>query len=100
MAKTKVLVCGATGFIGRNVTETLARRTDFDVHAVCFTRPSYPCLGVTWHCADLRNAADVDALLAGVDVVIQAAATTSGSKDIVTRPYLPSKSPTGTSPSP
>ena len=32
---------GATGFIGRNLVETLSRRDDLEVHAVRFTRPEY-----------------------------------------------------------
>ncbi len=31
MAK-RVLVCGATGFIGRNIAETFAKRDGFDVY--------------------------------------------------------------------
>jgi nucleoside-diphosphate-sugar epimerase len=84
----KILVCGATGFIGRNTVERLAQRRDLEVHAVRLNRPDYAVPGVIWHRADLRDAAAVDKLLAGMDVVVQAAATTSGSKDIVSRPYL------------
>ena len=43
---------------------------------------------VTWHQADLRDVAAVNALVPGMDVIIQAAATTSGSKDIVATPYI------------
>jgi GDP-L-fucose synthase len=86
--KTKVLVCGATGFIGRNITEQLSKRPDLEVHAVRFRRPEYACANVTWHQADLRNPEEIENVIAGVDVVIQAAATTSGSKDIVKRPYV------------
>jgi GDP-L-fucose synthase len=86
--KKKVLICGATGFIGRNLTEQLSRRTDLEVHAVRFKRSEYPCPNVTWHQADLRNPADVERVMQGIDIVIQAAATTSGSKDIVARPYI------------
>ncbi len=88
MTKTKVLICGATGFIGRNMTEQLSKRADLEVHAVRFNRPEYKCDNVTWHQADLRNQADLERVIKGVDVIIQAAATTSGSKDIVTRPYI------------
>ncbi|MBY0508694.1 MAG: NAD-dependent epimerase/dehydratase family protein, partial [Rhodospirillaceae bacterium] len=77
-----------TGFIGRNLVEALARNTAFDVHAVRFSRAQYTCPNVTWHQADLRDAMTIGRLLAGVDILIQAAATTSGAKDIVTRPYI------------
>lgn len=88
MAKRKVLICGATGFIGRNLTEHFAQQAGFEVDAVRFTRPPFPCAGVTWHQADLRGPSDVARVLHGMDVVIQAAATTSGSRDIVERPYI------------
>jgi GDP-L-fucose synthase len=86
--KKKVLVCGATGFIGRNITEQLSRRDDLEVHAVRFQRPEYDCPNVTWHHADLRKPEDIERVIQGVDIIIQAAATTSGSKDIVTRPFI------------
>lgn len=86
--KKKVLICGATGFIGRNLTEQLSKRSDLDVHAIRFTRPEYHCENITWHNADLRKPEDIERVIKGVDVIIQAAATTSGSKDIVTRPFI------------
>ncbi len=86
--KKKVLICGATGFIGRNLTEQLSKRDDLEIHAVRFQRAEYACDNVTWHQADLRNPDDIERVIAGMDVIIQAAATTSGSKDIVTRPYI------------
>ena len=88
MMKKKVLICGATGFIGRNLTEQLSKREDMEIHAVRFQRPEYACENVTWHQADLRNPEDIERVIAGIDVIIQAAATTSGSKDIVARPYI------------
>jgi GDP-L-fucose synthase len=84
----KILICGATGFIGRNLTEHFAARGDCAVHAVRFARDEYSCPNVTWHRADLRRVEEVEALVAGCDVIIQAAATTSGAKDIVSRPYI------------
>ncbi|MBA3660185.1 MAG: NAD-dependent epimerase/dehydratase family protein [Gammaproteobacteria bacterium] len=86
--KTKVLICGATGFIGRNLTCQLSQRDDLEVHAVRYKRPEYTCANVTWHQADLRDPEQIDRLIQGMDVLIQAAATTSGSKDIVTRPFI------------
>ena len=85
----KILVCGATGFIGKNVTLELAKNKNYEVHAVRFKRPKYSTpKNVIWHKADLRNASSVNKLTKNVDIVIQLAATTSGSKDIVSMPYV------------
>lgn len=86
--KKKVLICGATGFIGRNITEQLSQRADLEVHAVRFNRPEFDCPNVVWHQADLRRPEDIERVIKNVDIIIQAAATTSGSKDIVSRPYI------------
>jgi nucleoside-diphosphate-sugar epimerase len=87
MAK-RMLICGATGFIGRNLTEYFARSADYEVIAVHNKRPPFDCPNVTWIRADLTSSADVNRAVAGIDVLVQAAATTSGSKDIVSRPYI------------
>lgn len=84
----KVLICGATGFIGRNITLHLSKDEHMDVHAVWHTKESFDIENVTWHQADLRNSGEVEKLLKGYDLVIQAAATTSGSGDIVKTPYI------------
>ena len=88
MANLKLLICGATGFIGRNIVEKLSQYSEFEVHAVRFRKPEYDLPNITWHQADLRNPEDVERVLEGKDLVIQAAATTSGSKDIVNQPYI------------
>jgi GDP-L-fucose synthase len=84
----KILICGATGFIGRNLTECFADKAEYEVYAVWHKRPSFEIANVTWLQGDLRQAEDVDRLIKGMDIVVQAAATTSGSKDIVTRPFI------------
>jgi nucleoside-diphosphate-sugar epimerase len=84
----KILICGATGFIGRNITEKLSKKSDYEVHAVRFQRPAYLCPNVTWHHADLRRPEEIERVFKGMDIIIQAAATTSGSKDIIERPHI------------
>ena len=85
----KVLICGATGFIGKNITLGLSKNKNYEIIAVRFKRPAYKTpKNVTWKKVDLRNPQAVKKLMNGVDIVIQAAATTSGSKDIVSKPYI------------
>ncbi len=91
MAK-KILVCGATGFIGRNLAEYFAKKPEYEVHAVYCHKPPPPELAsnkqVHFHKADLTCKQDVDNVVRGVDFLLQAAATTSGVKDTITAPYL------------
>ena len=86
--KQRVVVCGATGFIGRNIIEMLAADGRYEVIGVYHQRPLYELRGVEWIKADLTDPEDVNRSVSGADVVIQTAATTSGSKDVVERPYI------------
>ncbi len=88
MTASRIVVCGATGFVGRNMVEALVRRGDLAVRAVHHSRPPFDVPGVEWVRADLTSRADVTRALEGAEIVVQAAATTSGAADIVTRPYL------------
>lgn len=87
MNKTKILICGSTGFIGRNICETLAKRQDLEIYGTYFKSKPYEHLMVNMLYADLTNKEDVDRVVKGMHIIIQAAATTSGVKDIVTKPY-------------
>jgi nucleoside-diphosphate-sugar epimerase len=86
--KKRIVVCGATGFIGRNIVERLAADPGVELTAVRHRRPGYALPGLRWIEADLTRDEGARAAVAGADVVIQAAATTSGAKDIVERPYI------------
>ncbi len=85
---SRIVICGATGFIGRNLVEYFAGQPGYEVVAVAHIRPPYEAQGVRWVKVDLRDAAATMALLQEGDVVIQAAATTSGAKDITATPYI------------
>ena len=87
-SKKTVLVCGATGFIGRNICETLSKNQEYRVVGIYNKRPKYESPEIDWIKADLTIQSEVDKALKGVDIIVQAAATTSGSKDIVLRPYI------------
>lgn len=88
MSEKKILICGATGFIGRNLVEYFGK-AGHQITATHFTRQPYPTpANVTWVKADLKDPEAGRRLVSGHDRVIQAAATTSGSKDIVNTPYM------------
>src|SRR5260221_7417291 len=87
--KRKVLICGATGFIGRNLTELLSKREDLEIHAARFQHAAFDCgSDIIWHQADLRRQDDVDRIVKNMDIIIQAAATTANAKDVAVKPYL------------
>lgn len=84
--KKRILICGASGFIGRNIFERLSERDDIELVGTYHNNrfSSDPRLVQT----DLTDKNKVSELLKGVDVLIQAAAVTSGSKQIKERPYI------------
>lgn len=87
--KKKVLICGATGFIGRNLTEQLSKREDLEIHAVRFQHSAFDCgNNIIWHQADLRHQDDVDRVVKNMDIIIQTAATTANAKEAAAKPYL------------
>jgi nucleoside-diphosphate-sugar epimerase len=86
--KKKLLVCGATGFIGRNLVEHFARLPEYEVHATEHLRPRYACPGVEWIKADLTDQAAVEACVRDKEIVLHAAAITSGAKDMAERPHI------------
>ena len=88
MSKKKILVCGATGFIGRNVAEYFAQQASLEVIGVFHKRPQYENQNIKWVQADLTRLEDVERVLKDVDVVIQAASVTSGVKDVFSRPSI------------
>ena len=84
-----ILICGSTGFIGRNLIEFFNQKKQFNVIGVYNKKkPIKKISNTNWVKADLRNYKDCLKVTKKIDIVIQAAATTSGSKDIINSPYL------------
>jgi len=76
---TRVLITGASGFIGSQLTQRLAARGD---EVTCLVRPTSRCehlrrLGVGFAMGDVRDAEAVRAAVAGVDVVYHLAGVAS-----------------------
>ncbi len=86
--RKKILILGASGFIGHNLAEFFARMSDYDVYGTYFNSKPPELDGVVMKKADLTQREEMDSVLAGMDIVVQAAAVTSGSKDIHMRPYI------------
>jgi GDP-L-fucose synthase len=86
----RILVCGATGFMGRNIAEYFEGIEGFEVYATGLNRTLDQWPQDRFFKVDLTSRLEVEDLFSKhkFDVVIQAAATTSGSKDILERPYL------------
>ena len=86
--KKKILICGVTGFLGRNIAEFYARKDDYEVFGTYHNSKPFENENIKFLKADLTNTVDVNNVIAGKDILIQAAATTSGAKDIVSKPYI------------
>ena len=88
--RKRVLVCGASGFIGRNLFETLSQRKDLDVYGTYLTNNDLnrqPAHQRLWRVnfTDLESARKITK---GFDVVINAAAMTDGSGAVKAHPEI------------
>ena len=85
----RILICGATGFIGRNLLDFYYKNKKYKIRATHFNRPAISGYSdVEWVHCDLREPRQVSKVLKDVDIVMQFAATTTGAKDIVSKPYI------------
>jgi len=90
--KENILICGASGFMGRNIADRFLKDEKYCVYGVGNSRDVSNSNDYEqfFNC-DLTTKSGIERVFSkGIqyDIVIQAAATTSGSKDIVERPYL------------
>jgi len=103
---TKILVCGADGFMGTNIARYFAGLDGFEVFGTVYRGKGNASISNYWLSGhsiklgftdlahllsvDLTKEEEVTEVMRKVspDIVIQAAAVTSGSKDITERPYI------------
>lgn len=89
----RVLVCGASGFLGFNLFDALSRRKDLDVRGTYqsnrYRRFNLDSLHNQRRLdrTDLTDPEQVSRITKNFDVVIQAAAYSTGAKDAKERPY-------------
>lgn len=89
----KVLICGSSGFIGSNLLSYLVKLNTTKYSFTATYHKTKPNLNlknykIKFVKADLRKKIVCKNLMKGIDIVIQCAATTSGSKDILQNPYI------------
>ncbi len=82
----KITICGATGFIGLNLVKKFSKK--YIVFAIYNKKKPLKIKNVRWVKADLRKYNDCLKVTSLSKILIQAAATTSGSKDIINSPFL------------
>ena len=89
--KKTILICGATGFIGRNMLEYFIEDGNYNIRAVWHMPSDLTDIysdNVEWINADLTKKEDVKKVLVGVDIILQYAAISTSMKDAVERPYI------------
>ena len=85
---TRILVCGGTGFLGKNIIKYFSNKPNIRIRATYFRSDPDYTFDIEWVQADLRELEKVRELLNDIDIVFQYAATTSGARDIINRPYM------------
>ena len=86
--KTKLLILGSTGFIGKNLSIYFSNKKKYSITAVYNKTKPIKIPNIKYIKGDLTKKKFVENIVKNFDLVIQAAATTSGSNDIVNRPYI------------
>ena len=87
--KKNILICGGSGFIGKNLVFYFSTNKKYNLTATfCGKKPKNNIRNVKWIKADLRKLDQCIKVTKNVDIILQCAATTSGSRDIIQAPYL------------
>ena len=87
--KKNILICGASGFIGKNLILYFTKKKKYNLIATYHKKKTKLNLKrIKWIKTDLRKLDQCIKVTKNIDIVLQCAATTSGSRDIIQSPYL------------
>lgn len=82
----KMLILGATGFLGRNLCDFFADKHEVTAHY--HLRPPVFKTQKRWNAGELENFEACQRLVKGQDIILQFAAATTGCKDTLQTPWL------------
>ncbi len=86
--KNKILVCGGTGFIGKNIIVNLLKNKKNLIYATYFkSKPFIKSKNIIWVKTDLRKLGSVKKIMKNYKFVYQCAAFTAGVKEMKENPY-------------
>lgn len=88
MKINKIIIFGASGFIGKNIALDFKKKFKNTKIIGTYLSNKPDIKGIRLIKCDLRNKRSVDKILKKADVIIQAAAITSGAKEIIDKPYI------------
>ena len=80
------MILGATGFIGKNIALYFSKK--FKIKATYNKKIPFKNSNIEWIKCDLKSTKKNTNLFNNIDIVINAAAVTSGVKDIIDRPHI------------
>ena len=84
--QNNIIILGATGFIGKNIA--LYYSKNLKIKATYNKKIPFENKNIEWIKCDLRSERQINNLFDNIDIVINAAAVSSGVKDIVHNPYI------------
>ncbi|MAI29125.1 MAG: hypothetical protein CMP38_02835 [Rickettsiales bacterium] len=84
--KSRIIILGATGFIGKNLALNISK--NLKIKATYNLKTPFENKNIEWIKCDLTNSREINNLFDDIDIVINAAAITSGIKDITYNPCI------------
>ena len=84
--QNKIMILGATGFIGKNIA--LYYSKNLKIKATYNKKIPFENQNIEWIKCDLKSTTQINNLFDNIDIVINAAAVTSGIRDIINKPHI------------